>query len=75
MVVRTCPTCHGLGHLEITPAAPGGGQLVKVDIRAVLDDFKVGRGLRQVAKSHRISVETARVICNGTWAGFKKRTV
>lgn len=74
VVVRTCPTCRGLGVLEVGNVLPIGPHLVKVDPGSVLEDIKAGLGLRVVAKRHRISVETARVIGNGTWAGFRRNT-
>jgi len=72
MVVRACPMCRGVGHLQVGVVPKPGPHLVQVDVASVLDDIKSGLGLRKVAKHHRISIETARVIGNGSWAGYKR---
>lgn len=76
MVAKSCPLCNGLGYL-VMPAVKLSGKpaaLVKVNVPAVLADFRVGMSTRKVGLKHGISSETARVIARGTWAGFRKQT-
>jgi hypothetical protein len=64
--------CRGLGHLQVGVVPKVGPHLVRVNVEQLLEDIKGGLSLRRVSKRYKISVETARVIGNGTWAGFRK---
>lgn len=72
MVVRTCPTCRGTGYIKPETRIREGGQCVNVDPALVIELFDRKLSCRMVAKKLGISAETARVIRNGTWAGFRR---
>lgn len=75
MVVKTCPTCKGMGHVELAPASlhrGGNYKLVQVDVRKVLALLREGRSYREVERLMGISDGTVKAIGNGTWAGFRK---
>ena len=71
MVMKTCPICKGTGYIQTGSLHHEGGQVVKVDLAGVRKAFNEGKSCRQVAKLFGISAETARVIRNGSWAGYR----
>lgn len=73
MVVKRCPSCRGVGYLEIKASSCKGyrQKIVSVNPGRVLELLKAGNSNYEVARVMGVSAETVRAIGNGTWAGFR----
>lgn len=75
MVVKTCPTCHGMGHVELAPSSRhkgGNYKLVQVDVRKILEQRRAGKSYREIGRLNGITGETVKVIVDGSWAGYRR---